>query len=269
MKDHLFSLIIRHNLEQTQDDFSLGDARDFDQEPVDCGTAPDCDCPIPDNSDPAPRIWFRVERIEKTRREWRVVPADDTAVKVFLNSEKTPLTSPRELISGDTLRVGHVTCRFQRAWKKRAAKRKKDYISMLAKISLVIIFTLELGLVFWLPRKLQQSKLLTRNIMSQRVRERIDGLRSRCRQASEASGPSALPELMKNLVAKEVESLSSYVRDQGNRMTTRQWRDMNADLAHLDVLLNDAEDGQLGAVLPKLKDEMAITILLKKGHDKH
>lgn len=265
MKPHFFNLIIRDNLTQTQDDFSPGDIRSFDQDSISCGTDPTCGCRVDSAPEAPPRAWFRIERMAQSNR-WHVIPTIDDESNVFVNLEKEPLTSSRELISGDALRVGHVTFRFQRARGTMAPKRKKDYISIFAKVSLILIFALELGLVFWLPHKLQNSKLMVRSVMSQRVMQRIDGLRKRSRQAPETATKSALPSLTKTLVAQEVDSLSQYVREQQNHLTTEQWRDIHANLSYLDTLLNHADTGQLGAPLPAFNDQAAITALLKKYH---
>ncbi|MDT8391339.1 MAG: FHA domain-containing protein [Lentisphaeria bacterium] len=267
MNTAFFNMIIRDNLEQTQDDFSPGDVRAFDQESVRFGTDPDCDCPVSGGSDNPPRIWFRIDRMADARH-WQVIPPVDDDTQVFVNTEKTPLTSPRNLISGDTLRVGHVTFRFQRGRSSVPLKRKKDYFSISAKVALACIFSLELGLVFWLPQKLRDSKLLARSVMSQRVMRELDDLRRKSRRPPETAAASALPGLTKALVAREVDSLSHYVRDQQNNLTTEQWRGLYADLAPLNRLLNHADSGHVGAPLPAFNDQAAITAILKKHHDK-
>lgn len=267
MNTHFFSLIIRDNLARTQDDFSRGDTRHFAQESISCGTDADCECQISDSKDRVPGSWFRVERLKEGERRWQVVPVDGGENKVFINNEKTPLTSSREVISGDVLRVGHITIRFQRARGTMAPKRKKDVISVFAKGSLLVIFALELALVFWLPHKLQHSNLMARSVLSQQVMRNIDNLQRQSRHPPETATQSPLPQLTKRLVGQEVNSLSRYVQENEKRLTTKQWRDLNTRLTHLYTLLAYADAGHVGAELPSLKDRMAINVLLKKYHD--
>lgn len=262
MSSSSFNLVVRDNLASTQDDFGRSDVRGFDTTPVVCGTAPACGCRIPPDPDAEPERWFEITSGQETGFD--VAACEDA--RVFFNQEKTAFAGRRPLLSGDCLRVGHYTFRFQRVRKRAASQRRTDLLSGFAKVILVFIFLFEVGLVYWLPRKLKNSQVMARTILAQNVFKELDSLRKDLHRAEKHADDSSLPSLTRSIVDEELTQLAHYLRENEKALSRDQWRQIRGNLARYDLLLKQADSGRLGAPLPELERDLAVRKILEK-HD--
>lgn len=260
--DYLFNLIVRNNLEQTPDDFGAGDVRRFGSLPVSCGSGDQCDCRAEPEADIPVGVWFRIEAARDSGHP-RLVPV--TGIGIFVNDSGSPVSAPRELLSGDTIRVGHHTFRFQRLRSGVSRARRSDLLASAAKVILALIFIGELGLVYWLPRQLQESQVFAVDVLRHEVVRELDKLRAEV-ELKETAPAGSLPALARATVAEELRDLTTYVRRNEKALNGRQWLDVRSSMASLAELVRQAEAGELVAPLPDIEIGGAVEKLLEK-HD--
>lgn len=253
-----FNLVVRDNLEQTQDDFGCGDVRRFATTPITCGTDGQCDCalPGPDNADAG--RWFSIDRAGDGSG-FLLIP--EPGVPVFVNESPVAAGRPRELLSGDMIRVGHLTFRFQRIRPGVAMARRSDLLSTIAKTLLLLIFAAELGVVYWLPRQLQKSKLMAVDVMRQRTVRELDTLRADVKLGGDAQAGS-IPFMTRSVVAEELDHLTLFVRNNEKKLSGRQWQEVASAIAKLTLLVRQADSGAIGEELPGLDMDAAVRQIL-------
>ncbi len=253
-----FKLIIRHNLQQTLDDFDQAEVRTFERLPVRCGTDTNCDCRI-DCPGEAAETWFELTAGDAAGEVALAAAANQP---VFLNDTPVPVASHRPLTSGDLLRVGHLTLRFQRFHPPAPVSRSTDLLARLAKLLLAIVFVLEIGFVYWLPRRLHASRLLATEVLRERTVRDIDNLRARVKMASQAT-PGSLAANATAIVDEELDRLAAFVRQHQDRFETGQWLTLRRNLDNLKLLVDQADSGRLGPPLPNPPIEAGAQRLLE------
>jgi hypothetical protein len=190
---------------------------------------------------------------------FRVAPGDGG---VFINSDESPLADAHELTSGDLIRVGHYTFRFQRVRAGVAVARRADAMATFAKIILALVFVAELVLVYWLPRRLQESRLLAVNVLRHKAVRELDTLRATAKLGGEAPAGS-LPALARAAVAEELDELTLYVRQSEKTLSGEQWQQIRTSLSSLNALVEQADSGEIGPPLPELDINRAVIKVLE------
>lgn len=219
-----FKLVIRHNIEQTADDFRAGDVRHFEDLPVAVGTADDCNCKVPATLD-LDSHTFTICRGDEADT-FRIEPTGKQLI--FVNG--TPVTTESALHSGDEIRVGHFTFRFQRERATAGQARRAGVLARLAQALIILILITEVALVYWLPRKFQSQNVLALEITKQDTVLLLDQLRRQARTLAADPEAKSLTVSAAILTGEELNRMTTFVRQHENDLAEEQWRQFRKDL---------------------------------------
>ncbi len=256
-----FTFVIRDNVKQTADDFAAGDSRYFDQPTVVVGTSADCDCVV----DNAP---------EMAARHFAVTLGDQPDAYIFRPLEPAGLFLNNQAVgeqampitSGDEIRVGHLTFRFQAIHRAVPQARRADFLAFFAKILIAAILLAELLVVYWLPQRFQSEKLLAAQIQRQETVMLLDAQRLQARKiAGEAS--SELARDAGKLIYAELNTLAEFVREHEQQLWPEQWQRFYAELTQMQIILNRLGRGNAFPPAPQVDVDAAVRALVssRKG----
>ncbi len=237
-----FKLVIRHNIEQTADDFGNGDVREFAGKSVTVGSGGDCDCAVgalPEVAD----FHFTIHELSG-HGDFALHP--EPGQTLFLNNEPV-LAVETVLTSGDEIRLGHYTLRFQNMHRAAGMARRADLLAIFAKILVAFILATELLVVYWLPRKFQNERILARQIQKQETIMLLDVLR---RRAGKNSPDQQLNSQARLVILEELNSIAEFIRDNENQLSPQQWLRFNEYLLFSQMTLTRLESGGAFPELP-------------------
>ena len=254
-----FHLNIRHNTDPSADGFAPGDVRVFADGVVRFGSGPECEWQAA-AEDFAP-VHFSIS----SRDEGKDVRVrGEAGYEVFLNRE--PL-APGEtaLLSGDEIRVGHWTFRFQRLYGRPGRARRTDLFSAGAKFLVLMILVAEAGVVFWLPRQMRAAALWPEELSRQRAKHLLDGLRTACRPAETAE---SLSNGARAVINQDLLRIARHVREHEDAMTSADWRQVLVDLRGYQRILDRFERGTALRAMPEVDVDLAVQHVLRHGSGK-
>ena len=180
-----------------------------------------------------------------------------SGARVFRNQQA--LAAEAELGSGDEIRVGHWTFRYQRVYERAQRTRQSDLLSSLAKALVAVIVLLELGIVLWFPRWMKSATVWEEAVARQRAVRLLDRLRHRTRKMQSATD---LDQAAKAALTDELDSLARYVRDAEDRLSRSQWRLLFQDLTRYDTTLQRFEQGAAFKPMPLVDVDGSVRALI-------
>jgi hypothetical protein len=140
-------------------------------------------------------------------------------------------------------------------------------MALAAKVLVGLILAAELGLVYWLPRKLQSEDLLAHQILQQETALLLDGLRREARRAEEEDETPASVRVARRLIARELDSIAQFIRAHDRAMSPEQWQRFKTDLERLAQVLERIDRGQTAPPLPEVDVGTAVDVLLTHEDD--
>lgn len=248
-----YQLHIRQNLESAGDHFGPGRVCRFDLPQVRIGSSDACECRIEDSSFAPCHVVLR--RLAGARERVAARPQEGAAT--FLNGQ--PLTSPTPLRSGDELRVGHWTLRFQRLHERVGLSLPFSLMSTLAKVAVALVLAAELLVVLWLPRRVAQSSIWGDEIARHRVTDLLDALRRRNRDSHDAAD---FERALRREIDRELLARSTYLAQYGDRLSAQHQRQIYAELCAFERILAALAQGTLPAALPEVDVDSGVQALL-------
>ena len=248
-----FQLHIRHNLDSAADHFAAGEVRSFDRGVVRVGSAPDADVRLgEDEGLPAHFLLLS----DATRGVVCLRPEPDAPV--FVGQAR--VEGERELASGDEIRVGHWTFRFQRVYRRTGLARRSGLMSLTARALVVFILVMEIGVVAWLPRQARSAVFWEKEILQQRTLGLLDHLRAINRPRDQETDLTRAARLT---VARELDALAMYLRRYEECLTRDEWGRILADLQGYGQILDRLGRGEAFQPVPPLDVESGVTAVLK------
>jgi hypothetical protein len=261
-----FKLVIRHNIEQTADDFECADVRHFLSGPVTIGAASDCDCVLPDTEGLSER-HFTIELANAAEAEAGWLVRREAEAALFLNHD--PVVEPSmPLVSGDEIRVGHYTFRFQTEHKTVGLARRTDLLAAFTKTLIVVILVAEVSLVYWLPKKLQSETVLAEQIRQQETVLLLDQLRRQTRQLASASPGGSIEAKACAVLQEELDQMASFLRQHERELDSDQWFLFHSDVRDLRAAFAGIRSGEVFRPLPKLAFEAGVSAITRKQEEK-
>ena len=250
-----FQLHIRQNLDSARDHFGPGEVRRFDGPEIRVGSGPESECRLEAAEFAACHLLLR-SRGARTLDRVRACPQEGATT--YLNGNL--LAAPTPLCSGDELRVGHWTLRFQSIHEVAGRNRSFNLTSGLAKAAVVVIFALEFGVVMWLPRRMREVAMWETQIEQHRVVDLMQQLRKACRD-----NPSAgdFERTLKREIIAELEDRADYMARYGARLAPAQTRLLYAELTDFERLLGALAQKTLPAPLPEVDLNAGVMALLE------
>jgi hypothetical protein len=174
------------------------------------------------------------------------VPA--SGVALYVNRE--PLTTPRALVSGDVIRMGHWTFRFVRTTgRATAGRRGGDVLGRIAQVLVAAILVLEVAVVSWVPRRISAARFWEAGVARQQTVLLFDHVRTLARRRED---PDPLIAAARRTVLEELDALARYLRRNEDRMTSAQFRRVYRDLQEWERILVRIDDGGAFRDLPEV-----------------
>ncbi len=243
-----FQLNIRHNLRATEDLFGPSEVRSFTQAVVRVGRGEECECRI--HAGELEAVHFDLLTGEGTDRVV-LCPRPDT--ELFLNAD--PVAKQVDLHSGDEIRVGHWTFRFQRLRPRCRHGRRSGLLATVAKVLVAAILVGEVAMVVWLPQRLSSARLWEGQIARQRTTFLLDVLRAR---NNRAEVDDDLSHAARQVLRNEFSRLIRYVRSNEETLTRQQWDAILRDLRGYEKIMNDLTEGTAFSPLPEADVDGAV-----------
>lgn len=249
-----FQLHIRENLQSASDHFGPGQILRFTAETVRVGTAADCECRMADAATFSP-VHLVIRR--SGGRPERVAVSPQDGAPAFLNGQ--PLAATTLLRSGDELRVGHWTLRFQRVHERVRVSRAFGLMSGLARLAAVLLVLGELAVLFLLPRYMSETAAWESQVARHRVTDLLESLRRRNRDSRDAG---EFERALRREIDREVQLRAAYMAQYGDRLSPARQRPIYEELQAFDRLLNEVSQGTLPPPLPTLDLDAGVKAVL-------
>ncbi len=250
-----FILNIRHNVESAKDHFGRGDVRSFAGPTVRVGRGESCECRIDDEAFLAEHFRIRFPP------EGKAEIAPSVGAEVYVNDRL--LEAPLRLYSGDDIRVSHWAIRFQKLYEDTRIGSGANAVAALAKILIVLILLLEIGVVGWLPYRIRRAAIWQKEIARQRNALLLDGLRYRVERNLRPENEFA--KTVMEAVGDELDSRARYLRAYEGRLTPEQRRRMFEDFRTLARILDRVENGTLLQPIPEVDVDSGVQRVLHAG----
>ncbi len=248
-----FLLHIRENLETAGDHFGPGQVRRFDAGTVRIGSGPSCECRIEDPAFAPCHLVLKGSGSPSSRV--RACPREGATT--FLNGQ--PLAGPTPLRSGDELRVGHWTLRFQRLYEPVRRSWQFHVMSRLAQGAVALVLALEVALVAWLPRRVTQAAFLEPEIARHRIGDLLDSLNRRNR---EGPSPTDFERTLRREIDRELRQRGAYLAQYGDRLRAADRQRLYEELRAYDRILSALADRTLPPPLPDVDVDGGVRALL-------
>ncbi len=225
-----FQLSIKHHLDESEH-FAASRVESFEGGPVRVGCDTACECRI-DSDEFAPVHFTLVEQSQ----QWLLRREQGSAV--FLNQEPVE-DGPALLHSGDEIRIGHWTVRFQIVHPSSGQAWRVDFMANAAKVLIGLILLAELFIVLWLPQRIRSASLWEKEIAQQRTILLLDQLRTETRPTAQGHG---LDRAAMAVVAAELDQLARHVRTYESKLSRSQWRRIHDDLIRFSDIVANVQD---------------------------
>lgn len=245
-----FQLVIRNTIEAEGNVFGAADVRLLNNQAT-VGTTTDCDVRIDDEELAADALLFRVEfddhgisRLLKTGPE-----------TVYVNNE--PVTGPTaNLVSGDEIRVGHWTFRFQKVRQRVGIAHRTNLMALVAKILIAVIILGEILLAVWLPKRLKYENMVAIQILEEQCVMRLDQLRHTIDRMETPIDPTPEENLRAaavRIVDEELDAMALHIRKHRETIPAENWSMIRDELDRLQSLLIRIDTGRVFHPVPKLR----------------
>ena len=250
-----FQLHIRQNLDSARDHFGPGEVRRFEAPVVRVGSEAASECRLEAPEFAPCHLLLR----SGVRTQNRVSACPEDGATTYLNGER--LMAPRALRSGDELRVGHWTLRFQSVHEEAGRNRSFNLMSGLAKAAIALILCLEFAVVLWLPRRMREVAMWKTQIEQHRIVDLLERLRRVCR---ETPAPGDFDRALRREIALDLQARAEYVARYGSRLGPEQTRLLHEELTDFDRLLKASTAKALPPPLPTVALDAGIRALLEE-----
>jgi len=254
-----FKIVVRDNLKQTADDFSSGQVYHFEDTPVTVGKSSDCSCSLPAVEDIADHHF---EIVEPEEGKYTLRP--EAGETVYVNRE--PIAKERRLASGDEIRVGHYTFRFQREHRYTKAGRRADLFAISAKVIIVCLLAIEVFFVYWLPQQIQSKEMLASGIIKQQTVLLLDEAREN------STWDSAEYALQKKyalqLLQEELDSIARYIRQNEKSIPEAQWQRFYSTIKKLNTAAHKIHTQNIFRPLPQPQLKRGVRSTINKYENK-
>jgi len=120
-----------------------------------------------------------------------------------------------------------------------SCKRRKDCVTIFAIVMFLLIVSFELYLMFWLPVQLRRENAMQRHVARQRLTELADHLRSMSRPRNKTSLEKGEMELIRSAL----DVMAIYIRENQERLSGRQIRELDAMLKRTAGIVNGWHEG--------------------------
>ncbi len=251
-----FQLHIRQNLDAARDHFGPGEVRRFEEPLVRVGTDAACECRLETPEFAPCHVLLRSGR----RPLDRVSACPESGATTYLNGDL--LTAPTPLRSGDELRVGHWTLRFQSIHVATGRKRAFNLLSGVAKAAIALVLCLEVAVVLWLPRRMREVAMWKTQVEQHRLIDMLEWLRRVCRETESADD---FDRALKREIGLELQARADYVARYGSRLGPAQTRALAAELADFNRILKAVKAKALPPKLPGIELDAGVQALLEEG----
>ncbi|MFW6414145.1 MAG: FHA domain-containing protein [Verrucomicrobiota bacterium] len=256
-----FKLVIKNNLaESATAAFTRGDIRHFEEEHVTVGTARDCHCQVPEAADELTEHHFEIFR-DKTKDAEEYFVRLLEGKSLYVNLE--PVSETRKLVSGDELRSGHYSFRFQKEYRRSRPGRRADFFAVTAKVIIVLLLLVEVFFVYWLPQQIQSQEILASGIIKQETVALLDDSRKRA-QPSESADDNQRTHYPLQLVRRELDAMTRFVRKYEQSIPDHEWKRLYANIKKLDSLTREINNNNIFQPLPKPKLNKGVEALLER-----
>ena len=251
-----FKLVIKDNLKHSADDFSTGDVRHFSESSITVGSTSDCDCELASAEDINEHHFTISEKEDGT---YQVKPTGGETI--YVNYE--PVNEFRDLASGDEIRVGHYTFRFQREHRRARPARRADIFAISAKVIIVCLLAIEVFFVYWLPSQIQSKEVLSSMITQQKTVMLLDKARNNVRP-SEIQDKNRQNTYALQLIQSELDALARFIRNNEKSISQNEWHRLNNNIKKLASLTAEINQNAIFKPLPEPHLEAGIRGLLEK-----
>lgn len=249
-----FQLHIRQNLDSARDHFGPGEVRRYAAAVVRVGSdaASECRMAVPEFSPCHVLLRSGARALD------RVSACPQDGATTYLNGN--PLTAQTPLCSGDELRVGHWTLRFQRIHEVTGRNRPFNLLSGLAKTAIGLVLCLEIVVVMWLPRQMREVAMWKTQIEQHRMVDLLEWLRRVCRE----SRPTAdFDRALRGEIGRELQARADYVARYGSGLSPAQTRLLHEELMDFDRILKALAKKTLPPALPDVELDAGVRALVE------
>jgi hypothetical protein len=175
----------------------------------------------------------------------------------YLNGQ--PLVNPTLLRSGDELRVGHWTLRFQRLHDRAGLSRTFALMPNLARAALALILVAEVSIVLWLPRRVARASAWELQVARHRSTDLLEALRRRNRDSRSATD---FEHRLRVEIDEELQARSAYVTQYGHLLSLGRYQQLYEELRAFDRILTALGQGVLPPALPEVDLDGGVRALL-------
>ena len=178
-----------------------------------------------------------------------------------------PLQQKIRIMSGDAIQAGSLFIRFYAILPPARQSWQSKTLTGIAKLSLALLFALQLLFMFWIPWRLSESRLWDGAVAKQKITQTMDATRQRVAKMLKTDESLQAPPLVKLLVSEialDLEERSSYLRLYEGKLSRSQRRRMVADLGKLNKLLDDIENGMDFPPIPTPDIDNAVKATIDK-----
>lgn len=181
----------------------------------------------------------------------------------------SPLVQKIRIMSGDTIQAGQLLIRFYIVLPPARLSWQSKAMTGLAKMSLALLFVLQLLFMFWIPWQLSESHVWDGAVAKQKITQNMDATRQRIAKlikTTDDEGLQAPPvsKLLVSEIALDLEERSAYLRLYEEKLSRSQRRRMVEDLTKLNKLLDDIEAGMEFPPIPKPDIDNAVKATIDK-----
>ena len=182
-----------------------------------------------------------------------------------LNGE--PLRQKTRIMSGDDIQAGQLFIRYYAVMPPARQSWQSKALTGLSRLSLALLFVLQLLFMFWLPWRLSDSRLWEGSVAKQKITRAMDETRHRVTKLLKTEDSLHARPVIKLLVSEialDLEERSAYLRLYEEKLSRSQRRRMVADLGKLNKLLDDIENGMTFPPIPAPDIDNAVKATIDK-----
>ncbi len=178
-----------------------------------------------------------------------------------------PLTQKIRIMSGDTIQAGQLQIRYYAVLPPARQSWQSKALTGLSRLSLALLFALQLLFMFWLPWRLSDSRLWEGSVAKQKITRAMDDTRHRVNKLLKTENnlqASPVIKLLVSEIALDLEDRSAYLRLYEEKLSRSQRRNMVADLGKLNKLLDEIENGMTFPPIPAPDIDNAVKATIDK-----
>lgn len=257
-----FKLVIKNNLEEAETAFSRGDIRHFEEDEVTVGASPDCRCHVQDDNDELAERHFQFFKEDSERDEFSVRLLEGDSLYVNLE----PVADTRQIASGDELRTGHYSFRFQKEYRRTRPGRRADIFAVTAKAIIVLLLIGEVSFVYWLPQQIQSEEILAAGIIKQETVSLLDESRKKARPP-ESGDTDNLKRYARQLIYRELNAMARFIRKHEQAIPDGEWQRLHSAIRKLNSTTTAINNNNVFQPLPQPQVEKGVDALLERYNE--